>query len=129
MTELEFNIAIDGDADPAALRAAADRVCESLAEEAAIQSPVAAPIAGARSLGAVAMAIGVTVSVVLDVTKGIDAILATIEKLRKSAKGSDSGSDGILAKIDPARVLIDVDGIMVPLTKLTAEHLKALAAP
>jgi hypothetical protein len=127
MSDLDFNIEIEGITDPEALRHAADQVRDALAALPELEAPVAAPIAGARTLGVAIAAIAVTVKIVVDVTKGIDAITATIEKLRKLGTPAKGESESVLARIDPARILIDVDGIMVPLTKLTAAHLKTLS--
>ena len=123
MKNLEINIEIEGQAQDGDLAEIAAQIKTALAEDDAVENPAAVPIKGSRGVAEVAAVIAVILPVVIDIDKGLKAVEGLIGRFRKLFAKSEKKSEQILAGLDPSNFLINVDGTLVPLNKLTEEHL------
>jgi len=121
--KLEFNIEIAAESDPHALAEIADQIKAALADDAGVESPAAVPIMGSRGVVEIASVIAVALSVVVDIDKGLKAVEGMIARFQKLFAKSEKKSEQILAGLDASNIMISVDGVLVPLNKLTEDHL------
>lgn len=123
MPKLEFNVDISGESDNAALAEAAEQIKDALAEQTNFENPAAVPIKGSRGVAEVAAVIAVALTVVVDIDKGLEAIESIFARFKTVLANSDKKSEQILAGLTPSDIWVNVDGTLVPLNKLTDEHL------
>ena len=123
MQKLEFNVEITGESDKGTLDDIAEQIKAALADDTAVENPFAVPIMGSRGAAEVVAVVAVTLSVVVDIDKGLKAIEGMIARFQKLFVKSDKKSEQVLAGLDPSNVMINVDGVLVPLNKLTEDHL------
>jgi len=123
MKKLEFNVEIAGESDKGALAEIAKQIEATLAEDTTVEKPAAVPIMSSRGAVEVAAVIGVALSVAVDIDKGLKAIEAMIARFRKLFAKSDKKFEQVLAGLGPGSIMINVDGVLVPLNKLTEDHL------
>jgi hypothetical protein len=126
MQTLEFNVSLAEASDKAELAEIADHIRAALAEEADITDPAAVPVRSGRGMAEVVAIVAVALTVASDIDKGLKAVESMIARFQKLFAGSKKKSEQILAGLDASSILINVDGVLVPLDKLTEEHLKWL---
>ena len=125
MTVIRFSIPLDNDVERDQAEAFASILQEEMRKEEALEQTEAAALGEGRSAAGIAAAVAVALPLILDGTKTIDALLGVWEKLKK-LKSPPKKTAEIFANIEPEKILIDVDGVLVPLTKLTESHIKSL---
>jgi len=126
MRKLEFNVEIAGEADDDVLAEITKQIEAALAEDAYLQDTAVVPIKGSRGIAEVAAVIAVALSVAVDIDKGLKAVEGMITRFQKLFAKSEKKSEQVLAGLDPSNILINVDGSLVPMNRLTEDHLEWL---
>ena len=126
MPRLDFNVNFAKTSDKQELAEIAEHIRAALAEEDGVTEPAAVPIRAGRGMAEAVALVAVALTVASDIDKGLKAVEAMIDRFRKLFAGSQKKSEQILAGLDKSSILIDVDGVLVPLNKLTEEHLEWL---
>ena len=126
MATLEFNIEIDEQAGKEDYSEIAERVKAAPADDSSVENPAAVPIAASRGIGEAAAIIAVALTIVVDVDNGLKAIEGLITRFKNLFAKSDKKSEQILAGLDASQIMINVDGVLVPLNKLNEQHLEWL---
>ncbi len=125
MTVIRFNIPLEDELEKSQAEAFAATLRAELRKEDALEQAETAALGEGRAVASIVAAVAVALPLIMDGTKTIDALLGVLEKLKKYKSPSKKTAE-IFAGIEPDKILIDVDGVLVPLTKLTEEHLKRL---
>lgn len=125
MTVIRFNIPLDDDLNEDEAKALAASLQAEFRKEAALEQAETASLGEGRSAASVAAAVAVALPLIMDGVKTIDALIGVFEKIKKLKSGPKKTAE-VFANIKPEKILIDVDGVLVPLPKLTEEHLKNL---
>ena len=125
MTVLRFNLHVDGQFDACVLAQAADVLKEELSKQPEIGESLVQPLGVGRSGAGLVCAIALAITLITDGAKGIEAILKVIERLRKLRSTSNETAK-VFSRVKARDLLVDVDGVLVPLPELTEAHLKAI---
>ncbi len=123
MKRLEFKLEFAGEADKETIAEVTELIDAALSESITINSSAAVPVGGSRGVAEIATVIAVALSVAVDIEKGLEALEGIFAKFQKLFSEPQKKSEQILAGLKPSDILISVDGILVPMNRLTEENL------